>query len=567
VTWPTVQPQQGLTLTREASGLVRVVEVGRRAIRLGRDPSGLVVSLEDEIGSWALDRDANGDLVGVRSPWSQWSAERDPRGALRSVQVGSVTFRYRADASGRLVGVQGPSVGGRRSEIGLNPTVEGDQVRFGSSALLQVERHLPDATWRYIAPDSRVIDVAVAQASPSGAIDAITWNAGPTIFRRGPLDELTSIEDATGAWSARLDGIEGSQGEKVRLDDQDRPVDAWPPLGTVPWGVGRVKLTYQKDTSGNVVQIVGESGTATLLHDVMGRLLHLGIATATDGLQLRDWSITYDPSGEPALIDVPEGRSVRVVVPGGSVVMQGQDATTWMMEGPLGARITADPDGAQEWMPDPLGNPLFAVTADGAVQRVRTTPPGLPDHEGLSHLGLGGLFSLFPAGPLLTRTGALDPASGRFTGAPLLRWPWSPRTWPGTERIASTDGVWDGSTAVSWDPSAWDAGNPWGDPLGILEDLGVLAPDGEPSWSPRDPTAPLPWLPADLEGRPLWGPAPGSWPIDVDPVTAVFLRACVPPGEPLEPYALVRALLAPDAAPLPHLPDVPDPTPFIRTGG
>ena len=189
---------------------------------------------------------------------------------------------------------------------------------------------------------------------------------------------------------------------------------------------------------------------------------------------------------------------------------------------------------------------------------MRYAPSGLPERAVDGLPGPGGVPGLFPGGPLLEATGSLDPVSGQRTSGLPLPWPWAPLNWAFPTQDPISYPQWDQATSFPMDPEPWDAGIAWTRPLDLLVSLGVLPEERTLPWGSRDPTGPLPWLPASLEGQVPLGPDPWDWPINMDPVTSVFLRSAIPPGVPVDAGALVAALLADDLArmpaPLPSLP-------------
>jgi hypothetical protein len=167
-------------------------------------------------------------------------------------------------------------------------------------------------------------------------------------------------------------------------------------------------------------------------------------------------------------------------------------------------------------------------------------------------LGLQGRLQLFPGGPLVGPEDALDPVSGLPTARPPGWLSWSDPGWPDpTAQVRWPEP--DGASEVPWDPARWGTATPWDDPFGLLVALGVLDPVlPGPWWTLEVPAAPLPWLPADLEGRPSsLLPAPDALPIAEENLTARFLHAALRPREAPEVEEILRLLLADDLSFLP----------------
>ena len=173
---------------------------------------------------------------------------------------------------------------------------------------------------------------------------------------------------------------------------------------------------------------------------------------------------------------------------------------------------------------------------------VSVAPSGLPSSSATGEMGAGSRFQPTVGGPLLGLLDAIDPLAGQSTSAP---WP-SPGRDPPWE-VTPADSPWpepDASSTPPWDPAAWASEAPWGDPLALLVECGLL-PDG----GPRAYAAPgLPWLPASAAAA---IPAPLRDPSAVDLHLGVVetwvlahARAPVVPAAPTEVLnAVLNAVL------------------------
>jgi hypothetical protein len=193
-------------------------------------------------------------------------------------------------------------------------------------------------------------------------------------------------------------------------------------------------------------------------------------------------------------------------------------------------------DGAYaEIVRDRWGDPV-ALTMQGqpAVQH-RASPTGYPSTDASGLAGPGELLQLFPGGPLLGDSVAIDPVSGQrvdgWTG-----WPWSARS------------VRASTTNEHLDPSPWIAISAWAHPVDLLVGLGIVrAPIDQATVRVLADESVLVGIPMGLDGgSPPIGPPIDALEIGLGPVLDLVVATMLR-GEPeLSPDVMVSVALADD---------------------
>jgi YD repeat-containing protein len=553
-------PSGALTLTRDTAGLVRTVDLAGEVWALERDLAGRLVRVVHGDRAWKLRRDDSGRVVELQGPEVGVAVEPDPRGLARRVETLGLRVGWRRDGAGRPVQIEGPggvTLGIQRDDSGrprllrlpdgllLKRAQDGDDVRLtledGTGALLFATSLGHDALGR----------------PTSGAGDG-----GARQHRYGPLGELQSIEQAEGAWTVFPDRREGPAGTvTVQTDADGQPGEVRLDGSTPAWGVGRQTLRWVGAGSGGLAAVEGEGGRAELVHDPIGRLVAVHVLGPSGDAPLASFSLHWDPFGRPEAIEAPGGSTLLTYHEGALLGMREGARSVLLLDGGLGLQVAADAAGhGLLWSPAGAGFEL-AWSAPLTRRLDHPSPGGLRDPAMPGGLGLQGRLQLFPGGPLVGPEDALDPLTGLPTAHAPGRLAWSDPGWPDP----TTPVRWpepDGAAQVPWDPARWGTAAPWDDPLGLAVALGALDPViPGPWWTPGAATAPLPWLPADFEGRPpRLLPPPDALPLAEEPLTARFLQAALIPRAAPEVEEILHLLLAEDLA------RVPAPLPGTTSG-
>ena len=546
VTWP----QGSLELQRDAAGLVRQVVLGDRSWKLTRDPTGRLRAVEEGERSWLIHRNDRGLVTGLDAPGGALTLKLDPRGLGRQAEAFDAVVSWRRDAAGRLARTDGPegvSLGVQRDAAG-RPIL----FRLPGGALLRVTHGVASRELRLEDAAGRPLYQATGSYDELGRLTTVSDDISTRHHRYGPNDELLSIEGETSAWSIFPGRHEGPPGTLVvSTDASGRPTQAQIELAAPAWGVARRQIDYLLDAAGDVLQIRGDSGQATLEHDALGRLLAVTITDQDTQRPVADWQVEWDPFGRPEAI-VSSGDHTKLCFHDGRLLGLHERGQTAVLLGDEDVGVLAGAEGHIALITGIGGYRELSLFPQGDPYMAASTPGGLRD---LGHPGLladGGRLQLFPGGPLLGPRDARDPLSGLPTSTRGEILPWGAVGWPSPEERTSWPTL-DGSTATTWDPAPWEHEGPWSDPLGLLVSLGEVQPPLTGSWwQPIPPAAPLPWMPASLEGGPpTILPSLGALPLEEPPAATYFLRAAMPPAEPVSSDALLQVLLERDLGELP----------------
>jgi YD repeat-containing protein len=517
-----------LALGRAADGRISEVRWGNERVRLVRGAGGKVARVE---GTDAVDlvRDPAGRVVSIGRGLGAIGVQRGARGWVDRLRAGDREWFLHRDASGRLIGVEGPggAVAGVDRDAAGRPALarfaDGGLVRFTCDGL-EVEADAVDADGRD--------EMHVGWARDASG-EVISRTAGRTwALRRDPAGQLVVAESGEDFWSASPDGVEGPGGWRVSWGEDGRVRSAR--IGAAEgsgWGLPAEELRYRLGAGGRVESIDASTEGVELTYDAIGRLAAwrgpgglakverdaLGIARRVAGVAVE---------GALGLLLGVDG-SPRAHVPG------------VLLAGARGGLLL-----------DPLGGAI-------AVQRMHASPAspaGLPLGPGTREIAAGGRLHLAPGGPLLGLLDAIDPLSGQDLG-PGLRLPWVAPTW----EIREASQPWpspDGATAAWWDPASWSPESSWWDPLAVLVQAGELPAVAHV----RTASPGLPWLPASVAPvEPALGPA--TWPTGEDAVTDFVLSAVVHARAPAAEDLAAWLLAAEVAEEFPALPGLRAPLP------
>lgn len=550
-----------IVVDRDSAGEVQSVRLDRREVVVLRDARGRAVAA----GPIEWHRDIVGRVVGVDGPGFSWDLTLDSVGALRRVRAGegasALAVDVERDAAGRALAWRsgGSVVEVQRDAAGRTvvESVDGRTVR-----LTRGPRGLPQrleagrGTWRW----SRGADGAVLRATgpdgagigvdrddagrvqltrlPGGAIlrrifdgdlvlEALDDGRGTSLARHAWLPDIwgrprwTQLDDAprsmhrydaTGrrvavelgedaAWSFSPSMEQGPGGWVRALDELGRTTELmvgeqWP-----AWGAVGGAWAYVRDEAGRLASVNGADGAFTIVHDALQRMVLVDSPAGT-------WSVDWDARGRPSSLSRPSGRSELIWPPSPDVdgewrpLATGADSAIAWVHGPGvwgwsaaeegGGRAAGGvglPGLSGAYVEDPMG-----------TMAVARTPSGGWDSGALAPFDATGGVQLFTGGPRLYVGGALEPAGAERTDG-TLDWPWV---------------VDDGHPRVMRsviDPSGWSAEGPWGDPLALAVELGVVDLPATTAGTLGEPA--LTWLPASLDAPPVpAGPIPGA--IDLD---------------------------------------------------
>ena len=539
ITWP----QGSLELERDGAGMVRTVTLGERIWKLSRGPTGRLREVTEGDLDWVIRRDDSGQITGLDAPATTMDLQRDPRGNTRQAELFGLSVHWRRDAVGRAARIEGPggaALGIQRDEAG-HPVL----FRLPGGPLLRAAHSTTERQLRLEDASGNILYQASGHYDALGRLETVTDASGALRHRYGPSDELQSIEGDSGAWSVFPGRREGPPGTlEITTDERGRPIHAAISLAAPAWGVARRQLEYLIDDAGDLGAVLGDAGQAELEHDELGRLLSVTIREEAGQPPLATWRVDWDPFGRPeairsqdgdTLLCFHDGRLLGIQERGHAAVLMGDDAVT-VLAGEAGHTTLVTGIG---------GYKELALFAQGEPYIAASTPGGLRD---LGHPGLladGGRLLLFPGGPSLGPQDARDPLSGLPTSARGSIFPWQAQGWPSPDEHTAWP-VLDGSSVTPWDPAPWDHEGPWSDPLGLLVGLGELSqPLTDDWWSAGTPAAPLPWMPASIEGAPpAILPPTGAMPLDESLIAATLLAAAMPPARALDSASLLQVLLA-----------------------
>ncbi len=561
VTWP----QGRLELERDAAGLVRRVTLGEHCWELERDPAGRLRVVQEGERSWLIRRNDAGLPTGLQGPHATSEVALDPRGLPQRAEVLGTAIRWRRDAAGRTARIEGPG----EAALGIQRDAAGRTVlhRLPDGALLRSTREPGERTLRLEDSSGGVLYEGAASYDALGRLVSTSGSAGTRLLRYGPTDELQSIEEEHAAWSVFPGRHEGPPGTLVVNTDQaGRPDDASIELAAPVWGVARRQLDYQLDEAGRVVRIAGDAGLAELEHDPLGRLVSVSISDGQGGGPLASWTVEWDPFGRPEAIRTVDDLTLLSFLGGRLVAVQERGQTAALLEDE-GVTVMASAQGHSSLVTGVGGLRELALFAVGAPYEAASTPGGLRDLGYPGLLADGGRLQLFPGGPLLGPTDTRDPLSGLPTAAMEAIFPWTHQGWPAPEERTLWPAL-DGASTAPWDPAPWDHDGPWDDPLALLVALGELEIPLSPAWwEPKPHAAPLPWMPASLEGRdPAPIPPQGALPLEESPLSTWLMGLTQPPVTQVDSDDLLRLLLAADLETLPRgLPALPLPAEIPST--
>lgn len=528
---------------RGASGSVRGIDTPWRSLLLSRDDAGWLVGLAT--GGWkaSVERDRlarpfrwggtdsgvewGRDLAGrpVREQVSNRDVSvrlsRDSSGHTFEVREGADRWRWKRDAAGRALRIEGPAatnMGIDRDHVG-RPRL----LRYPDGSMV-LRRAVGERREEEIRDGGgRLLDTLRSEVDLEGRLARREDDMGTWVVHRDPLNVVSSMESPDGrGWSWMPDGAQGPDGELTLRDERGLLVESRPPLGMPVWGVASEVLVLMRDSTGRLLEARGESGSALPRYDELGRLALMDV----DGLGRVE--VSYDArgrvervfgdSGDHTLLWAPEADEGRA-----DLLLRDATGATWI-QGPGGPAVRADEHGAISLvMRDSFGVPTWRSEPTLGMFVV---PPGpLGAAEGGLDVSARGSVRLGPGGPWLFEGRACDPVVGEsLSGAAQLPW----GNWPGHE-----------------DPAAWAPESPWSAPLALLAALGVIDPLGGTTWSTWERTSPAwSWLPSSVDaGTVPWGPDPAAWPLEEPPLVARIIEAGRAGGEPLSVESFRRVAL------------------------
>jgi len=516
-----------LRIARDASGRIRELASRGFSVGIERDEAGLPVRWVGSDGVLDVVRDAAGREIGETLHGAEsLLITRDPRGWIDRVDLGKRSWRIDREPGGSVIRVQGPE------ELRLGHDFDAlgrlTLVRYPSGALGRF-RYDGHAVLEDIdGADGKEIQARRYELDPRGLrLSALDTAGLETLWRYDPLGEVVAIEGPDGAWAWTPDGYRGPEGEVLVSDRDGRAAEARPPSWPHAWSVAEEMLTVRRDPWGRMLELQGELGSVDLVFDPIGRL---GAVRAPGGAA---WRLDYDPRGRWSRVRTPEGSDV---------------AFRWGTDGELLS------SGSRAWVGDDLG--LVAMVEDGAYAEIvrdrwgdpvaltmqgqpavqhRASPTGYPSSDASGLAGPGALLQLFPGGPLLGDSVAIDPVSGQrvdgWTG-----WPWSARS------------VRAPTTNEHLDPSPWVATSAWAHPVDLLVGLGIIrSPIDESTVRVLADEPVLVGTPLGLDGgRPPIGPPIDAVEIGLGPVLDLVVATMLRGDPELSPDVLLSVALADD---------------------
>jgi YD repeat-containing protein len=518
-----------LRIARDASGRIRELAARAFSIAVERDATGLPVRWMGTDGVLEVTRDATGREIGETARGGDaLTVTRDPRGWIDRVDLGKRSWRIDREPGGSVIRVQGPD------DLRLGHDVDAlgrvTLVRYPSGALGRY-RYEGHAVLEAIdGADGKEIQARRYELDARGfRLSALDTGGLETLWRYDPLGEVVAIEGPDGAWSWTPDGYRGPEGEVLVSDRDGRAAEARPPSWPHAWSVAEEMLTVRRDPWGRMLELQGELGSVDLVYDPIGRL---GAVRVPGGSA---WRLDYDPRGRWTRVRTPDGSDTLLRWgAGGELLSSG--ARAWVGD-ELGLLAMVEDGAYAEIVRDRWGDPV-ALTMQGqpAVQH-HASPTGYPSSEASGLAGPGQLLQLFPGGPLLGDSVAIDPVSGQrvdgWTG-----WPWSARS------------VRAPTTNEQLDPTPWLATCAWGDPIDLLVGLGVVRPPTDaPTVRVLSDGPVLVGMPNGLEGgRPPMGPSLDAIEIGLGPVADLLVAAMLRGEGEVAPDEMLALVLADDLA-------------------
>ena len=505
--------RRGWSITWDGQGYTSAFARGGARVLVERNPDGLVTGLGEVI----LERDERGVVFRVTESDRTWRALVDPEGL-----------------PSRWTGPDGQSVSVDRDDTGSLTL-----VRFPDGTLVRRDWS-PSWTGLTIEdPDGDVLLDRRLEQGPHGLRSL--QERGVTgeldrVVHRDALGDIVALEEALGAWTWTDGQLESPDGALVLFDEAGWPSEATPPLGPTAWEVGAEVLTYIPGSNGCIDTIAGEDGSWRLTHDALGRLTQM---ESTKGR----WRIDWDLFGRPVRISGPEGPRDLIWSHDQLLGWEDADGRTELVGSPEWGWSVWSEQGESVVAMDDTGAPRLHLVAQEVDLALQWTPTGFPREALDLPFAPGAALALMPGGPLLDGAGAWDPVSGARTCS---------------FNQASPIPALDATASPAWDPEPWQPRSPWSHPLELLVTLEQLDPLFAEHFVTLWPEAPpLGWMPqAMATPAPPLGPAHGSLPLGLDPVSAMLLEAAVGPVHSIREDELLSAVLAPEleGQPAEHLP-------------
>ena len=433
------------------------------------------------------------------------------------------------DAEGRALRWTGP--GGDTLSGTWDPEGVPELIRYSEGVLARRQCDGRRDHWLISETGGRLIIDRRLERDALGRVSAIE-DRGITRLYRDALGALSAVEEmGRGTWSKTPGRIESSDGSLTLYDTSGRPIKARAPAEAMAWGLSGA-LEYLMDLAGRLVTVAGDAGRAR------GDLDGLGRPITVDGPAGRV-DVHWDWLGRPDAIQGPSGR--RRLVFGASRLLSWteSDQTIDVLHEPgWGYVLSGHP--AEMIVTDESGHPR---AIGRRLEAVAFSPTGAPRQACSLPIGWAGALSLFEGGPLLDAGGAWDPIAGVWIDGGRHS-PWARRP-PPTGQWPEVDGV----SAPWWDPDWWAPTGAWRDPLALMVAMGELDPVLEGEWlSTSGEPPPLGWLPAAAAtpDAPLCPPL-GALPLDLrgQPLASMAIRSALPPSQPIDSEAILRALVEP----------------------
>ncbi len=537
-------PLGSLRFSRDPAGWIREVAGGEWSLAISRDANGWPVAWSGTDGEIVVTRDAAGRIV-TESGEIDTRVLRDPRGAPVRIVAGKLgEWRFQRDGTGRLLRAKGP--GGTWVSVERDVLGRPKWFRFPDGSMLRRAYEGRGVEDVLVDPSGELKTERVFSKNGDGAV--VEWGTADALWHveSGLSGDVRAIRGGAGqAWIYEPGQMLAPDGRLQLFDAAGWLIEAQVSSAVAGWGVASSLLSMRRDAQGKLDTVAGDSGTYPLTFDGLGRLVSYG---GPDALVR---GVRYDARGRPAALSAGEQQSERLVWSPDADPSEGlagllatgvEGSRPWVfVEGGMASRLNGME--VESLVGDGRGDPSWLLDGAGGAARLVHGPSGMPGQFGTGVAGAGGRLQWFEGGPIQVGTCVVDPLSGQRVDG-VESWPWvgsgprvRPRPYPS-------------------DPGPWRPVSSWGDPLRVLELMGVIAPIMADGWSLIDvqPSAHFSIPPSLDTANPPLGPDREALPLGPeDPLTQLLIAAVLPGGEAISPLGPAAALVGAEIT-LPWLP-------------
>ena len=531
--------------TRDPAGWVRSIQAGEWLVEIERDASGWPVGWRGTDGTIETQRDAAGRVVTESGGSVETRVLRDPRGLPVRIVAGKLgEWRTQRDASGRVLTVRGPE--GVTLGVERDPVGRPKWFRFPDGTMLRRATTSTRMEDLLVGPNGETLGTGLmvrdvdgevrARVGPDGRLWRHDWS------RAGDLLSISAEPDLM--WSFDPGRVLTPEGRLQLYNVDGWLMESQLAEGPAAWGLATSIVSMIRGDDGRLEAVTGDAGVSPVQFDDLGRLVSF---RAPDGV---GWTVRYDARGRPASVSDGQADDLWLWAPDADpadgvsgLLASGVDAAVpWVFsEGGMAVRRNAM--NLEGIVSDGRGDPTWLLDGEGGVAVLSHEPAGLPAQMATGIVGVQGRLQWFPGGPIQVGPVSLDPVSGQRTDG-VKAWPWAPR-YPRAHRVNNPV-----------DPAPWQPVSVWGQPLKVLEAMGVLKSVTPGDWIRlNSPPVAHGSLPASLDRShvPL-GPELEAIPMaEADPLTWAVIRSCLPGQDAERTFSPAASLIGAELD-LPWLP-------------